>query len=315
MNMYIPSVNAAANMIYRAYMEENFDRLREIQEYLDNSEVARRVAGSADEFHNASVTLARIGFYDYAFSLLVIAHLRYPRDADILADLLAYGLKCRELSELSSYEEKLKQIDKGLWTWRAFNFLFDFLMEKLRYSDGENSKRLSTDIEQLIMDYKANSEHFSDQSDREKAYMVEYEYYIFKRDVKKAIGALKDATSVLKNKCAQCALKLADYHFERGEYSETVKYAEQAVNIKEDQASIRVGYAYYILAMSRENIVRTNGESMSEAKIKPVFNAYSAAVTFMRGEDGRDHLLTSIKNQVMNLEYDSGIQSRIDFGN
>ena len=316
MNIYIPSVDAAASMIYSAYVNENFDRLREIQEYLESRDVARRIAGSASEFHNASVSLTRIGFFDYAFSLLEVAQERYPRDTDILADLLLYGMKCRNLSELREYQKKLENIDKPLWTWRAFHFQFDYLLEELRYAETDTAaKELAAKIEVLIKDYKENSEHFADLSDKEKAYMVEYEYYSFKRDKKKAIDALKAATIALPNKCAQCALKLADHYFEVGDNKNAIKYSELAVNIKEDQPSISLGYAYYILAMSREHDVRNIGGALAEAKVKPIFSAYAAAVEYMREESGREGLLKSVKNQVKTLEYDSGVPSKINFSN
>ncbi len=313
MSIYIPSVDEAALKILKAYRTDNFDQLREIQKFLEDQAVAKRIAGNASEFHNASVRMAQIGFYDNAFALLSIGQQRYSRDTDILADMLLYGLKCRSLEELMPYKEKLDKIKKELWTWRAFHFMFDYLMEVLRYKDSDQEiKQLSDEIESLIADYKKYSKNFQDQSNNEKAYMVEYEYYMFKGDCNNALNALKQATIELPHKSAQCALKLADYFFEKGEYKEVVQYASQAANTKEDQPSISRGYAFYILAMAEEHEIRQTGGALAN-KVKPIYSDYASAVERMSDETGRDTLLSNIKYQVRKLEFDSGVPSKIDF--
>lgn len=312
MALYIPSVNEAAKKIVNCYKDDKISELIEVGKYLENNDVAKAIAGNADEFHNATVQLIRIGFFDYAYSLAKVGHNRYPCNTDLLGDLLCYGLRCRTIEELELWYTRLDRINKRFWTWRAYQFSFDYWMERLPYaeSDEELGKWEET-IEQLIEDFKNNFQYLKDKSDCEKAYMMEFEYYNSKGEEKEALNALKEATENEKtrNKCAQCALKLADRYFETGNYEEAYKYASKAVSIKEDQSSINLGYAYYILAMSLEWRERENNSIASH--LQQVFNAYNAA--YMHLDSDRGNLLDSVKKQVKTLEFEIGESSGIDF--
>lgn len=312
MAIYIPSVDEAAMKIVQYYNDGVIDDLNAIGEYLENNDVAKSIAGNGDEFHNATVRLTRVGFYDYAYALAKVGHNRYPRNTDLLGDLLCYGLHCKPLDELQQWYDKLEKINKRFWTWRAYQFSFDFWMERLPYAESdEELQAWESIIESLFSSFKQNFKYLSDKSDCEKAYMMEFEYYTSKGDDEKALNALEEATKNIQtaNKCAQCALKLADRYFETGNYEKSYTYANIAVSIKEDQASISLGYAYYILAMSLEWKERRN-RSIA-ANIKQVYSAYYAA--YMHLEPGRTNLLDSVMKQVKQLEFEYTQPSGIEF--
>ena len=312
MTMYIPSVDEATKRIVKSYNNDMIDDLLAVGEYLENSDVAKSIAGNADEFHNATVRLTRVGFYDYAYALAKVGHVRYPRNTDLLGDLLCYGLHCKPLSELEQWYTKLKGISKRFWTWRAYQFSFDYWMERLSYAEDEEELSCwESIIEDLINAFKQNFQYLTDKSDCEKAYMMEFEYYNSKGDDERALAALREATENVQtsNKCAQCALKLADRFFEIGDYENSYIYANKAVNIKEDQASINLGYTFYILAMSLEWHERNN-HSIA-ANIKQVFSAYYAAYIHLDAD--RVNLLDSVKKQVKQLEFEYSQPSGIIF--
>lgn len=312
MTIYIPSVDEAAKKIVQHYNNDEIDELNAIGDYLKNNDVAKSIAGNGDEFHNATVRLTRVGFYDYAYALAKVGHNRYPRNTDLLGDLICYGLHCKQLDELQQWYVKLENINKRFWTWRAYQFSFDFWMERLPYAESdEELQNWETIIENLFDSFKQNFQYLSDKSDCEKAYMMEFEYYTSKGDEKKALNALKEATKNVQtaNKCAQCALKLADRYFETGNYGESYTYADIAVNIKEDQASINLGYAYYILAMSLEWKERRNRSIKSN--LQKVYSAYYAA--YIHLDSDRRNLLDSVKKQVKQLEFEYTKPSGIEF--
>lgn len=310
--MYIPSVNEAAKKIISCYNAGAFEELKAVGEYLENNDVARSIAGNGDEFHNATVILTRHGFYDYAYALAKVGVNRYPCNTDLLGDLLAYGLHCKPLDELQQWHSKLEKINKRFWTWRAYQFLFDYWMERLPYAESDETL-LSWEniIENLLEAFKGNIQYISDKSDCEKAYVMEFQYYNSKGDENNALAALKKATEDKRtaNKCAQCAFKLAKRNFEMGNYEDSYKYANIAVGIKEDQKSIELGYTYYILAMSLE-WKEKNNHSLA-ANIRQVFNYYFAAYIHLE-PDGID-LSESIKKQVRQLEFEYDQESNIHF--
>ena len=86
--MYIPSVTEAVELIVKYYKSNKYEELKNVKTYLQDDETARYIAGDADRFHNATVTLTRIGFYDYAYALAEVGHKRYPRNTDLLGDLI-----------------------------------------------------------------------------------------------------------------------------------------------------------------------------------------------------------------------------------
>lgn len=312
MSIYIPSVDEAAKRIVMYYNDGAIDELNAVGEYLENNDVAKSISGNGDEFHNATVRLTRAGFYDYAYALAKVGHNRYPRNTDLLGDLLCYGLHCKPLDELQQWYTKLETINKRFWSWRAYQFAFDYWMERLPYAANDEELHGWEDmIEELFDSFKQNFQYLADKSDCEKAYMMEFEYYSSKGDEKKALQALEEATKneQTSNKCAQCALKLADRYFETGAYEQSYKYANIAVSIKEDQASISLGYAYYILAMSLEWRERRN-RSIA-ANIKQVYSAYFSA--YMHLDADRTNLLDSVKKQVKLLEFEYAQPSGILF--
>ena len=81
------------------------------------------------------------------------------------------------------------------------------------------------------------------------------------------------------------------------------------MNIKEDQASINLGYAYYILAMSLEWKERRNRSIKSN--LQKVYSAYYAA--YIHLDSDRRNLLDSVKKQVKQLEFEYTKPSGIEF--
>lgn len=204
-------------------------------------------------------------------------------------------------------------INKRFWTWRAYQFSFDYWMERLPYAESDEELHMWEGIiEGLFTSFKQNFQYLTDKSDCEKAYMMEFQYYSSKGDDEKALDALQEATRNAQtvNKYAQCALKLADRYFEIGDYEKSYTYADKAVSIKEDQASINLGYAYYILAMSLEWRERRN-RSIS-ANLKQVYVAYFSAYIHL-GPD-RKNLLDSVEKQVKQLEFEYAQPSNIVYG-
>ena len=301
MEMYIPSIENAVQRIISAYFNENYSEIREIMEYVLNSST---IAGSENDFHNAAVNLVRMGDYENATLLLVHGLSRYPRSTNILADLLEYGMECRRISEISTYYfDNLSKINKKYWTWRAFHFSIDFLMVYIQYTDNDDQENaVIKEITQLISDYKK----FKPLDER--AYMVEHDFYNLINQEDRAIKALKEAMDTLKI-CPQCALNYADMLFEKGEYKTAIPILERTVSIYEDQPSISLGYAYYILALSREYILKNENRSFTEENVKPIFDAYFSALEYL--EENKLHLKKEIYKKVHILERETQISSCI----
>lgn len=312
-NLYIPSILEAADMIRSCYAQKDYQQLNTIIAYLNSQQVMEHIAGTADQFHNASVRLTHDGFYDLAYGLLENAGIkRNPRNTDLLGDLLLYGARCRQRDDLRKWYDQLVSIPKRFWTWRAYQFSFDYLMETLPYAETDDELLIrEKEIESVFSTFKENFRYLKDKSDREKAYMMEYEFYSSKGEDELALKALAAGVEALPGKCAQCAMKYADHQFAMGNYTDAAEYAKIAVEVKEDQASISLGYTYYILAMSLEQLARKDNAINIANRLQAIYSAYYAAYQYM--ESGRENLKKSIKMQVLSLEFDSKVPSNIDF--
>ena len=302
MALYIPSINVAIQKIVAAYTEEDYLKIKEIMDYVINAET---IAGSEDDYHNASVGLVRMDDYDNAVFLLEHGLKRYPKSTDILADLLEYGLKCRALSEISPYYyDKLAKIDRRFWSWRAFHFSIDFHMVYIQYSKSKaREDEIIDEIEKLISDYKEYKPN------DERAYMVEHDFYELLNKHDLAQKALKEALESLKI-CPQCALNYADSLFENGRYEECVPVLERTVKMSEDQPSINIGYAYYILALSKEGVLRDKSKELTADNVKPIYDAYYSAIVSL--DDTMDRMKDQCFRRVSILERQSGIESGIE---
>ena len=301
--MILFDVNSAVRAIIRCYAKGDMETIQETIDYINNDP---KIAGSASDFHNAGAELARIGAYSVALSILEVGHKRYDRDIDLVADILAYGIKCRKIEDLFPYYEEMCNVRKRNWTWRGFVFGIDYLMQYIQYVEDDNEEdRVKKSIEIMISDYKMKFPK------DERAYVAESELYEYLGDTERRITALKNGIENAMPFC-QCALGYADYLFEIGSYEKVIPVVEKAVNIREDQPSVSIGYLYYILAMSKEVCMRKTNEQLTESLVRPVYNAYHIAHIRLEKEGGRERLIEQIENYVEALEIESGIKSNIN---
>ncbi len=301
---YIPSIEKASDILVQAISSEDYGTVKEILDYVTNDS---EIAGSAASFHNAATNLARIDSFNYATKLLEVGIKRYSKDTDLLADIIKYGSKCKSIKDVYVYYKRLQMIRKRFWTWRAYVFSVDYLMEYIQYTETEDDEKvIQKEILSILDEYKR-----AFPAD-ERAYVAESEYYESMHDREKQIAALREGMEKV-IVCCQCALKYADYLFEMGKYEEAIPVAQKAVDIREDQPSISLGYAYYILAMSKEAVLRTNNSRVTDSLVFPVYKAYETAYSYMSKEAGRNILKQQIKNRVTALEIESGIKSNIEF--
>ena len=176
-------------------------------------------------------------------------------------------------------------------------------MNYIQYAENkEQEDYIANEIKGLIADYKQYMPN------DERAYMSEYEFYESISEHTLAEEALKTAIEEL-TICSQCALKYADILFEQGNFREVIPLAERITRIVEAQPSVNIGYVYYILALSKEAILRDSGNNLTANNVKPIFDAYYCALKNL--DDNSNTLILEIYKRVIVLERISGVQSGI----
>lgn len=237
--------------------------------------------GTANDYHNYAVSFAVVQDYDAACEILEKGLLRTPKNVDLLADFIAYAPHSSRVNwkeECDKKREELGNINMHLWTWRAYDFIIDYLLEQLDNSvdDLEDIKKV---LDTLVKAYK---ERFP--SD-EKPFFSEYLIKLkFGENESAALFTLKE--QVINNPNIhpfRVALRLAEFYYENNEFEEAINLLNLVNNRDLDDNSSSIIYNIYYLkfmakALSVLKYINDNninsGDKMSENIVKQVKSSY-----------------------------------------
>ena len=195
----------------------------------------------ADDVHNKAVDLARRSQFTEAVRMCMKGLERFPDEIDLLADTIKYSCKAGDLANAAAHYEKMCQIPRPRWNWRAYSFAFDYLV--LKPIENEAACR------ELIADYKRYVPH------EEKSWVSESE-------LEEQLGNHERSMSVLteileKNANApQSALRLVDMQKDRGMNRELITTCFYGLSAScEAQPSINIPYLLLQRTMAKEALL------------------------------------------------------------
>ena len=159
----------------------------------DVYELARKVIssqtdGTPGDYHDYAVTFAKVGDYTYACEVLLLGLKKYSTHVDLLSDFLLYAIKSSKDEHYELCEEKyeLLKTRRQLWNWRAYDFSFDYLLNKLDRG-GSNLEELKKECLDLAMEFQSNI------PESELGYINEAILYSTFREYDNELKALKRA--------------------------------------------------------------------------------------------------------------------------
>lgn len=241
----------------------------------------------AEEYHNRAVIKARMGEYTDAVSICKRGAKFFPNDVDLKADIIQYSQKLGDTDKAFEHFIEMKQIPFRKWSWRAFRFVIDFLLEEPEVHEAE--------IRELISEYRA---HFPYD---EKCFISESELEAALGNVGKEIDILQKVIQTIPN-APQCALRLADHYYEQGNYEKVVNLAEYGMMASCDiQSTINLPYLCMLATLSRERLLRMKvlqGELITEKDIERLraeYELFSADPKFSDFENVISERLMGIK--------------------
>ena len=222
--------------------------LRKIVKLFCDSEI--RVHGSADAIHNLSVTYDRIDLLQDACNILERVMQRFKSNTYLLADYIKYGKDCGCYFECEEYIKQLQSVSKELWTWRAYSFQIDYLLDKFDRIDGENFDENKQVILSLVDEYihwSCGEPRYLDQA------------YYDKASVLRKLGKYEEEKEILSkaiqlSMSSKCSLRLADIEFENGNYSRAIELLYKGTLVEEVEVSMNKGYAYLVSALSKATL-------------------------------------------------------------
>ena len=226
-----------------AYQNSTRKKLRTVADFFTNMEL--QIYGSVDDFHNCAVPYAKANMYDCACKVLERGLNGFDASIDLLSDYILYGIKCREYEKCEEYYKRLNMIPKRQWTWRAFSFSIDYLLDKANsILDIGQRNVLQQTVTNLTDEFIVLIG--TDQAYFDKAQVIrtfgsdneETEETVLYR----GIDSLKSAP--------RCALRLSDILVDKGEYKEAARLIKKCcVNAFKPQPDINGSYSFLLSAL------------------------------------------------------------------
>lgn len=220
--------------------------LKTVRSLIDRLINQTEMPGDADDIHNLSVELASADLYDIACELLEEGLQKFPKNTDLLADYIQYGMSCGQIQKCDKYYKILKKIPKIRWTWRSYCFSVNYILFLWDRCDSEKElEKLQAEMLSLADDFKKRHH------DNEESYRCEADIYrkLYRKDDEERVlrQALEDITIAPK-----CALRLADMLVDRGDYEEAYDIVNKAIGSRgQTQRSVNEGYLYFLRGLIR----------------------------------------------------------------
>ena len=102
-----------------------------------------------DMMANNDFALARKDEYNLACKVLEIGLNLFPKNVNLLASLLQYGINCGKKDECKKCYKTMMKIPYRRWTWRGFVFLIDYIKYLIEQTDSE--KEINAKEEEIRM--------------------------------------------------------------------------------------------------------------------------------------------------------------------
>ena len=233
----------------------------------------QELPGTADDWHNFAVDIARSDLYDLCCDIIEKGLELFPKNTDLLADYLQYGISCGRIDKCKNYYKILAKIPKIRYTWRAYSFSVNWLQYLWERSDSEKElEKLQKEMQDLVVAFRKNM------PDDEESYRCE-------ADICKLIHNRKEEESVLRlalkelQIAPKCALRLADMLFDRGDYEDALTQIQRGINdANQTQASVNEGYLYYLFGLAKMAVVMRNGDAFDEVTANAIYANFDMAL-------------------------------------
>lgn len=260
------------------------------------------ISGSADAFHNFAVSCIKIADdYLTAYDIVKLGLKLHPTNTDLLADAIKYGYNCTDTKSCKEYLRHLQTIDQQVWTWRAFSFTIDYLLDC--YTSDSAEQNCIAAVKELAEQY------------RKRYPQVEDSLYS-KYEIHSRIGELTEAMEVLvealrsSDFCPKCWLKYADLLVEQGKYTEAAKPIIKLCKAPLTSDSVNWSYVNYLKGVCQMALLTSEGESLfdeqqyDENRVLQIYGSFYKALI---STDAYGELLKRIKKRVEELQADTSI--------
>lgn len=294
-----------AEQIINRYQRDNPDNidgleslLNLILEALYNAE---QLVGDADDFHNFSVSISKIANDNSKAVYIIQEGLKiHDNSTDLLADAIKYGYSCGQKDNCTKWFNSLIAIDKSKWTWRAFSFTIEYLLNEWVSSTNY--------IKPLDYIFNLAKEYQKYKPDEEDAWYCEYQIYAGTNQIEKGIEILKSAIDKF-TLCPRCWLRYADIMVERGEFKEAEPIIAKMRRNPKTREKINSSYMFFLDAQCKiASYYSSEAYENGEKDEKAVWAIYRAFRQSLASTGLRENIKSQIDDYILELSDESGIE-------
>lgn len=225
----------------------------------DHDDQHSAVVMDADDYHNKSVDYAARDQYGQALMICREGLEHWPGNIDLLADVVEYAGKIGDTDMADEHVQLLKAIPRRAWTWRAFVFMFNYLLAKPKIDVRA--------CRQIISDFKTH------QPFNENAYLLEAELEEKLGSEQRAVEVLTDALASMPN-AQRCALRLADLQMERGLYADVIRTCDYGLVAScAIRQHINTSYLQLLKTLAMDALLH-QAENVTEDEVEAVIQSY-----------------------------------------
>lgn len=245
------AINTDASDIAENYRKSAY----EIVESLFTNDENVVVSGDADDFHNLAVTFAKEDDYETALEIVKKGLTVHKTNTDLLADAIKYGSNCGVYDECDEWCKQLNRVTKRKWTWRAYSFTIDYLVDCLDRMDEISDEQFDAEKLKILALVKEYQDVFYDMED---SWYSEFEVY-WKLNERRTAKEILQKISQMEMKCPKAWLRYADILMDDGELDQAEKMLKRLKCDDSDSS-----YAYYLDGRCRLGKILRNDAFASE---------------------------------------------------
>ncbi len=274
---------------------------RIIEQVLKNDAV--NANSTQSDYHNLAVDIARCELFGLACDILEAGLVRH-KTCDLLADFLAYGIKCGRIERCKEIYKLLLKMPKIKWNWRGYSFSIAYLTYLFQNAETQKEiDKIISEMKNLVADF-----HKYIPND-EEAFICEanvdnlcHEYEAEESVLYKALETFDVAP--------KAALKLADILFEKGKYDEAFKMVERSLkDCNQTQDSVSEPYLYYLSGLCRLSIAQRSEAGFTEEIVKLIYLDFNLSLK----QERRSSFKKQLRNKAIMIEEKSGIKVSDDY--
>ena len=268
--------------------------------------------GDSDDYHNLAVDFARHDLHDCAIAVLEKGLLASPYSADLLADMVLYGVESGRIEKSDEAYKRILQLNPSAWGWRAYSFVIGYYIEKAKKvpmgKTQEKYKQKALQTANAFISY-AMTRSLGD---------IDRAYYRL-ASIYEVFGGKENKIEILKKGfeatelAPQCSLGLADVYFEMGLYKETLQYIERCIiAVNRPQPDINPSYVHLIYSLAKtqqflDSISKANND-VEKKEIEDIYKHFHIAT---EAYDASEAFNTVAKQTIKALRIQTGIEDLV----